>query len=424
VTGTAGRPMRLAVFTSQFPSRVSTFFARDMRGLLEAGVEIEIFPLYPLDATLWAYVPSLLDERVLPRERVHHVDLFPPPRALGAPRTGSAGAFLKDAFSVGLSSLSGGPGPLAKSAYALGKAWAWAGRHAGRFDHVLAYWGNYAATSAIAFQRITDPAVPVSMFLHAGTDLYRRPASLRSKLLYVDNIIVVCRFNQTFLEEHHPDLRELIRAKTRVHHIGLDLADVPVSHEGRSPARLLAVGSFEKAKGFDVLLRAVGLLRGRGVDVHLDLVGDGPERGALSGLASTLGIEDRVRQRGWLPFEAVQEAMRTATLLVHPSVGLGDAVPTVIKEALALGTPVVASAVAGIPELLDQGRCGVLVPPRDPDRLADAVGELLADAGRRRDLARAGRAFAEETFDVWRNGRRLAEILRSTRRATPGEDGR
>jgi glycosyltransferase involved in cell wall biosynthesis len=150
--------------------------------------------------------------------------------------------------------------------------------------------------------------------------------------------------------------------------------------------------------------------------VEVELVGDGPQRAALSALAARLGIADRVEARGWLPFDQVQAAMARAAMLVHPSIGLGDAVPTVIKEALALGTPVVASKVAGIPELLDGGACGVLVPPRDAERLADAMAGLLADEGRRRDLAGRGRAFAEETFDMWRNGSRLAGILRATRR--------
>jgi glycosyltransferase involved in cell wall biosynthesis len=420
VTREDGRPLRLAIFTSQFPSRVSTFFARDVRGLIDAGVEVEIFPLYPLDDTLWRYVPGFLDERVLPRERVHHVGVLSASARRG-PRIAEADRrFREDAWAAAREALSGGPASVAKTAYALAKARAWAAVHGGAFDHVLAYWGNYAATSALAFQRLTDPGIPVSMFLHAGTDLYRRPESLRRKLLYVDNVIVVCAFNRTFLEKSHPALRDVIRAKTHVHHIGLELADLPASDTGRRPGSLLAVGSFETAKGFDVLVRAVALLRARGLDVSADLVGDGPERAALARLAARLDVADHVHMRGWLPFEGVQAAMRRTALLVHPSSGLGDAVPTVIKEALALGTPVVASAVAGIPELLDGGACGVLVPPGEPERLADAVAALLGDAGRRRELARAGRVFAEKTFDARRNGRRLAEILRSTRRGAPG----
>jgi len=105
-------------------------------------------------------------------------------------------------------------------------------------------------------------------------------------------------------------------------------------------------------------------------------------------------------------------------MLVHPSCGLGDAVPTVIKEAMALGTPVIGSTAVGIPELLDQGRCGVLVPERQPDRLADAIAMLLRRGDVRDELARAGRAFAVRTFDLWRNGQRLADLLRATRRGT------
>ena len=64
--------MRLAVFTSKYPARVSTFFERDMRTLIAAGVELEIFPIYPLDASLWRYGLDILSEAILPRARVHH----------------------------------------------------------------------------------------------------------------------------------------------------------------------------------------------------------------------------------------------------------------------------------------------------------------------------------------------------------------
>jgi glycosyltransferase involved in cell wall biosynthesis len=109
--------------------------------------------------------------------------------------------------------------------------------------------------------------------------------------------------------------------------------------------------------------------------------------------------------------------MKQTTLLVHPSIGLGDAVPTVIKESMALGTPVVASSVAGIPELLDGGRCGMLVPPRNVDGLVNAMKSVLNNIEMRRKYAEAARGYAEEKFDTWRNGRRLADVLRSTRRS-------
>jgi len=129
-----------------------------------------------------------------------------------------------------------------------------------------------------------------------------------------------------------------------------------------------------------------------------------------------LGIAQQVTFRGWLPSAQVLDAMRRATVLVHPPVTL-DAMPTVIKEALAVGTPVIASDLAGIPEILDGGRCGVLVRPGSVGALADAIAGLLGDEVRRRDYARAGRAHAERVFDLGRNSERLAERLRATRRS-------
>jgi glycosyltransferase involved in cell wall biosynthesis len=154
----------------------------------------------------------------------------------------------------------------------------------------------------------------------------------------------------------------------------------------------------------------------RGIDCEVEFIGDGTEAGPLRALAKELQILARVKFFGWLRFEDVRTIMKQATILVHPSNGIADAVPTVIKESMALGTPVVASDVAGIPELLDHGRCGVLVPPRDVKALADAIEMMLMNVSLRRGYADAARRYAEEKFDLWRNGRRLADLLRSTTR--------
>jgi glycosyltransferase involved in cell wall biosynthesis len=177
------------------------------------------------------------------------------------------------------------------------------------------------------------------------------------------------------------------------------------------------VGRLAPLKGYDYLLRAAAELRQRGIDIEVELVGDGDAAADLRALAAELQITDRVRFLGWLPFNEVRAAMNRATMLVHPSTGLGDAVPTVIKEAMALGLPVVASQVAGIPELLDNGNCGMLVPPQDVGALADAITAMLRSEERRLHYAEVGRAFAEQTFDLWRNGRWLTEHLRATQRA-------
>jgi colanic acid/amylovoran biosynthesis glycosyltransferase len=408
--------MRLAVFTSQFPGRVNTFFARDMRALLEAGFDIDIFPIYPLDPALWRYVPDCLGEDVLPRTKIHHISNDQVLRSAKLIPSVKFGTFLRDTAAISASAASFGVEPLVKSTYVFGKALVWARQFPHGYDHILAYWGNYAATCAYLFNRLIDQPVPFSMFLHAGTDLYRKQVFLRQKLLYADNIIVVCEFNRNFLRELYADIFDSIAHKIRLHHLGLDLVEFPYIPEARPMRKVLGVGALNSYKGFDYLLRATHELKCRRVDIEIELVGDGKERGSLEALAKDLEITDRLRFRGWLPPDQVRNIMKQTTILVHPSIGLGDAVPTVIKEAMALGTPVVASNIAGIPELLDGGRCGMLVPPRNVGALAEAIKALLFDLEMRQKYADAAREYAEEQFDTWRNGRRLAEAIRSAHR--------
>ena len=413
--------MRLAVFTSKYPARVSTFFERDMRALVAAGVELDIFPIYPLDRTMWRYSLGLLGEDIVPRSRVHHIGLLHALARTRPWRLRELRTVVGTAAAVGAAALPYGAGPVAKSLYVLPKAWAWAARHDRGYDHILAYWGNYAATSAYLFHRLIDRPIPFSIWVHAGTDLYMRPAYLAEKLRYADTVITCCEFNRGYLEEHYAQTAPGIAARVHVCHHGLDLAQFPYRPEGRPPRLLLAVGRLAKDKGFALLLRSARLLQDRGLDVDIEIVGEGPEGGSLRALAGELGIAHRVRFRGWLPFAEVQQSMREATVLVHPSDRLGDGLPNVLREAMALGTPVIASRVAGIPEALDGGRCGLLVPSGDVAALADAIDRVLRHADLRQTFARLARARAEDKFDMWRNGRRLAEHLEATeRRASRG----
>jgi glycosyltransferase involved in cell wall biosynthesis len=411
--------MRLAVFTNQFPGRLNTFFARDLRALIESGIELDVFAFYPLRAEYWEAVPTLLDATVLPRHRVHHLS---PAQLL---RSGSpwpptlALPFLKNMSPLlGASARQGAPLAL-KAAYVSAWTWACIKRFgAERFDHVLAYWGNHAASAAYLFHQHTQPTVPFSMIVHARMDLYHQPAFLDAKLAYADNIFIVCEYNRGYLRDHFPGLYPRIAPRIQVHHLGLPLEQIPVTLDGRPTDRLLAVGHLEPLKGFAVLVRALGLLRERGFTPALEIVGGGPDEASLRALARECQVAGQVTLHGWLSAEQVMARMQGATILVHPSIA-PDAMPTVVKEALACGTPVVASHLAGIPEMLDGGRCGVLTPPGDVQALASALERLLRDPAARRALGAAGRAHMEAHFNLWDNGRRLAERLRATRRDRP-----
>jgi glycosyltransferase involved in cell wall biosynthesis len=416
--------MRLAVFTNQFPSRLATFFSRDLRALIDAGVTVDVFPIYPLEAELWAYVPAILDDRVLPRDRVHHLTLAAALSPVRSRLVARMPSFAIDAMAIGRSALGHGTSAFLKSAYVAAKAWAWAHRFPpGRFDHVLAYWGNYSATAAYLYHRLTDDRIPFSMIVHARMDLYRERVYLLEKMLYADNVFLVCEYNRGYVAATYPESFAALSPKIRIHHIGLDLSDLAIDDTPRRPNTVVAVGRLERLKGFHHLLEAAHLLAGRGRPIEVELIGGGEEESHLRALAQRLGIAAQVRFRGWLHSRDVIAAMRSATILAHPPIE-PDAMPTVLKEALAVGTPVVASALAGAPEILDGGRCGLLVPPADSVRLADAIERLLRDAELRTNLRQAGRAWAERVFDVQRTGRCLADTLRNTPRRGPQVDRR
>jgi glycosyltransferase involved in cell wall biosynthesis len=395
-----------------------------MRALLEAGCTIDIFPIYPVDADLWPEVPPILGPDVFPRSRVHHLSLRDVLRSSVPNRVTRWRAVSGEAIRIEGSALRFGVGPVAKSTYAIAAAMRWARQFpAGSYDHVFSYWGNYAATAAYVYHRLTHAAVPFSMIVHARMDLYQHQVYLPQKMLYADNVFLVCEYNRGYIREKFPNEFPRLADRIQIHHLGLDFSDVSYRPDGRSSHRLLAVGRLERLKGYDRLLDAMALLARRGTRVTLDLLGGGEEESALKKLAATLGIADAVTFHGWVQPDAVLTAMQQATVLVHPPVTL-DAMPTVIKEAIAVGLPVVASDVAGIPEILDQGRCGILVPAGDVNALADAIQSLVSDPERRRVLADAGRRHAERTFDLWANGRALAQRLESTRRPLPADGGR
>ena len=196
--------MRIAVFTSQFPSKQCTFFSRDIRGLLESGIEIDIYPIYPLDNRLWGYVPEILNEDSFPRSRVHHITLKESLISTTIAALLKPTVYTNDLVSILFSAANYGFLPVAKSLYAALKAGAWAQQKQIKYDHILAYWGNYAATSAYIFHRLTNNGSGYSLFLHAGTDLYRDQVFLKQKLLYADNIFVECEFNRRFIQDLYP----------------------------------------------------------------------------------------------------------------------------------------------------------------------------------------------------------------------------
>src|SRR5262245_4706668 len=95
--------LRVAIFTNKFPGRTVTFFARDIAPLLSAGVDVEIFPIYPVDPNLWRYVPDILSDRTLHRSKIHHVNLSQIVRSAPRARLRKIGGFICDTVAISVS---------------------------------------------------------------------------------------------------------------------------------------------------------------------------------------------------------------------------------------------------------------------------------------------------------------------------------
>jgi glycosyltransferase involved in cell wall biosynthesis len=166
--------------------------------------------------------------------------------------------------------------------------------------------------------------------------------------------------------------------------------------QGFHPGRLCvgAVGRLSGEKGFDLLIQAVDQLLREGRDLDLVIIGDGQEQPRLQDLIDQLGRGDRIRLLGYrADLKDLYQAMDVFALG-----SLREGLPNVLLEAMALEVPVVATRIAGIPRLIDDGANGLLVNPGSVAEMSDALGRLLADAGLRRRLGQAGRETIQTRY--------------------------
>lgn len=164
-----------------------------------------------------------------------------------------------------------------------------------------------------------------------------------------------------------------------------------------------------------MLLDALALLKKQNVNVRCTLVGGGPLDEPLSAQIAALDLAGMITMVGPMPQPDIIKMMKGANMVVAPCVvsedGDRDGLPTVLLESMALGTPVVSTQVAGIPELVIDGETGLCVSERDAQALADAMLRLLDDHEYCRTLARNGRALIEREYDEDRNAGKLRRLF-------------
>lgn len=282
-------------------------------------------------------------------------------------------------------------------------------------DQLHAHFATEPAAIAMATARLLER--PFTFTAHA-MDLYVRTRGLPTKARSAARVVTVCEYNVARLREACPGLPA---ERIALVYCGVDTREFTLRPEP-APAtemRLLSVGRLVPKKGFDDLIRAVGLLRDAGQVVRFEIIGDGRERLHLEELIEHLHLHGIVRLLGHQPNSRVREALVKSDAFVLPCVvdagGDRDSMPVVIKEAMAVGVPVIATNEVGNPEMVDD-QVGRLVPPRSPEAIALAIAELQAlDAAERRALGIAARQRAVERFDLHAQTAALIEVFAAAR---------
>jgi glycosyltransferase involved in cell wall biosynthesis len=245
--------------------------------------------------------------------------------------------------------------------------------------------------AALAFIAAKVNGQPYSLTGHAKDIYTTLPENLRMRCGSAQFVTTCTEANRSHL------VKEIGLAPESVHvcRHGVHAERFLTPARAPRPGRIVSVGRLVPKKGFDVLVRAIGELTRRGVPVELVVLGGGDLREALEALAREQGVAERVRLIGARPQHEVVEQLAAAEVFaLAPRVladGDRDGVPNVVLEAMAAGVPVVATAVSGLSEVITDRVSGRLVPPERPDLLADALDELLRDAGLRARFGENGR---------------------------------
>lgn len=289
-------------------------------------------------------------------------------------------------------------------------------------EHLHAHFADIATNVAHLAARMTG--ISYSFTAHAK-DIFHQDVNsdrLRQQIQDAAYVITISDYNHRLLSELCPE------AATKIHRIynGLDLIKYPYSNQpGRSP-EVVAVGRLVEKKGFDILINACRILRDEGMRIPCRIIGSGAQKAALQQQIEALALQDLVRLEGPMTHGRIIETVSAARLFAAPCIvgsdGNRDGLPTVLLEAMALGTPCISTDVTGIPELLDDGETGLCVPQRDAGALAQAILRLHQDSQLAHRLAINARARIEKDFDNQKTSLQIAQLhCRQTRHTSESE---
>ena len=277
--------------------------------------------------------------------------------------------------------------------------------------HMHAHFGTNAAAVAALVDALGGPGY--SFTVH-GPEEFDAPKalSLPLKMARARFVVAVSSFGRSQLCRWLPHEQW---ERVKVVHCGIDPADFPAPAPLPAPppgggVSLVTIGRLSEQKGQLILPPVIAALRARLPGLRLTIVGDGDLRRPLEARIAELGLAGSVTLTGWLAEREVRAALREAQALILPS--FAEGLPMVVMEAMASGRPVIATHIAGIPELVEDGVTGWLVPAGDGAALEEAVIALAtATPAERAEMGRAAWQRVMARHDMYREAGRLARLF-------------
>jgi colanic acid/amylovoran biosynthesis glycosyltransferase len=274
-------------------------------------------------------------------------------------------------------------------------------------DHIHAHWATHPTTAALVASALAD--VPFSFTAHAH-DIQVDTAMLPWKLRRAAFAVTVSAFNRCILEKLEPEARvEVIRCG-----VDADAFRPRPRSPAHNPFRISCVGRLAPEKGQEHLLHALAVLKRHGRIVRCAFVGAGADQHRLERLSTSLGLTGVVFHGG-LGSDGVRQVLADSDAMVLPSVrlpsGRTEGLPVALMEAMSMAVPVIASRVAGVPELVRDGETGLLVDPGSERQLAEAVTRLMDDERFAHQIGLAGRRLVNREHDLEQSASRLVILF-------------
>ena len=270
-----------------------------------------------------------------------------------------------------------------------------------RVSHLHVHFAGLASRTAWWIKRLFG--ITYSFTGHANDIFCPKPdqrVTLSDLVCEASFIVTVSDFSANWLRRDFPEAADKVY---RVYN-GLDLLTFKPASLGAKPVRLLSVGRLIEKKGFAFLVEACRLLHSSGIDFVCEIVGEGPERGRLEELIQAYQLSDRVRLRGSMPQTDIVDLLARSSIFVFPAIhdssGDSDNLPTVLIEAMASNLPVIATGIAGIPEIVQHNENGILVQEKDAAQLANAIRVLACNQGLVEQFGSRSRRIASEKFSL------------------------